>query len=496
MRFLFFVGCLACALSARADEVDDLVRLLGVPARFEGQSARFQLERFSALFQEKDGPKTVEWHWVRDRGKIIALATRDGIHLLAFRPEEGKDTVALPKGRWHIDTMLGAAISTGSFMPGSSTTVREGYSESWSGEGTERLVLIRTYRGPRTERRVRVKRAAGEDKYETVTQEIEAENRFTVRLDPVHGYMVEGVYRITMANPPPSHQFSNLLAEGTYALWPGQARGDRTVITPVGGGYEGYALNLQAIDLSDNHRPVIRNGGFGAFLHGESGWSPAMTLEGAEADFVICNAHGDIDFVSRWPREPGAERSTLTVKHRLLALPPEMTRHVWNEMKMLFTEKSTVTIRIGRVEDFEDQPLAADRPVRGIINTTGMRLADGGRSGLKSLLVKGRVWPNLPQIALEPESRYRLEAWFRVAPGKLREEGPEPQAWIQADLYEWSPHTQKMDVEQETNRVGPGDWQKVSLEFTTPTWDPFVNIVFHCENGEAHLDDFQFVKLP
>ena len=488
---------LAWPFCSVADEVAALCRQLNVPARFGGQKAVFTVEDYPVELLQKAGPEAKHWKLVRDRGRAVALITDGGIHLLAFRPEEASEGVVLPKGRWHIDTMLGAAISTGSFIPGASQRTNVNYANELSGAGTGSLVMIRRYSGPFTEKRERRVRRPGEEKYETVTQRVESVNRFEFQLDAVLGYIVDGRYRITMEKPPEAHQFSNLLCQGTYALWPGQARGDRTVITPLAGGYEGYANNLQAIDLSDNHHPGIRDGGFGAYLHQTSGWSPALTLEGADADFVICNAHADIDFVARWPKGlevDGQRRQTLEIRHRLLALPPELTQHVWDSMKLLFTEKSTVTIRIGSVEDFEEQPVRATSPVRGIISTGGLRLAGEGRSGSKSLVVKGRVWPNLPQIVLCPLSRYRVEGWFKVLfPGP---NAPVPKAYIRADLYESSPHTDKMDMEQETNRVGPGDWQRVSLEFTTPNWDPFVNIVFVCENGEALLDDFSLQKLP
>ena len=248
-----------------------------------------------------------------------------------------------------------------------------------------------------------------------------------------------------------------------------------------------------------------------------------MTLAGADARVSVCNAHADIDFIVDWPKDlkPNADGLTrLVIKHRLLSLPPEVTRHIWKNMELRYKGLGTVTIRMGEMNDFEGEPTPATEPIRGIINTSGLKLADQGRSGSKSLLVQGTVWPNLPQIALQPETRYRLEAWVKVrkltaeelAARKTRHEswrqkqikrgkkdvpewsaptGP-AKAYITGYFYEWSPHSNTWLRKLQTNSVTSDieEWQKVELEFTTPAWDPFIDIRFHCNNGAAYVDDF------
>jgi hypothetical protein len=144
-------------------------------------------------------------------------------------------------------------------------------------------------------------------------------------------------------------------------------------------------------------------------------------------------------------------------------------------------------------------------------------------SGERSLVIKGRQWPNLPQVSLEPETKYRLEAWFKVEnmtaaerrahrqaydeqAARLRRKGePVPaykpprkyaQAYVTGDFYEWSPHDPQRLLRQKTTlaRGDRPDWQQVSLEFTTPKWDPFIDLVFYCDDGTAYLDDFSLMK--
>jgi hypothetical protein len=38
-------------------------------------------------------------------------------------------------------------------------------------------------------------------------------------------------------------------------------------------------------------------------------------------------------------------------------------------------------------------------------------------------------------------------------------------------------------------------WQKVSLEFTTPKWDPFLNVVFEVRDCKVYLDDFSLTRV-
>ena len=92
-----------------------------------------------------------------------------------------------------------------------------------------------------------------------------------------------------------------------------------------------------------------------------------------------------------------------------------------------------------------------------------------------------------------PETRYRLEGWYKV----LGDGGKAARAYIKGDFYEWSPHSRKWILEQQTSAATSekDGWQQVSLEFTTPKWDPFINIVFVVEDGKAYLDDFRLARI-
>lgn len=525
MRSIFIaVACLMSAGAVHAlDELDTLAQDLRPPARFADHRPRFEISEQSFTFNQVKGPETATWRVVRDAGRVVALITTGGIHLLGNRPDACPEQLRVPTGRWHIDTFLGAIIPTGSFIPGAAWREADpGYRDELTGAGTGTLTLVRRYAGERPEKR----RRKGQPE-ETFTQRNRTTNTFVLRLDPVHGYTVDATYDTALSHPPASHQFANLMCQGTYALWPGQQTSQRTVITRVGvPGFQGYAHNMLAFDRCDEGDVRIRDGGFGAYLDRTSGWSWAMTLAGGDARMVICNAHADIDFVVPWPTDrPDADGlHRLVVRHSLIALPPELTAHLWERMELRFADQQMVVLRIGAVEDFEGQPFGVGEAVPGLVHTTGMELSRAhARSGGQSLVVRGTVWPNIPQIALEPSSRYRLEGWFRLADwtpeereaarerhaqerqrrlakGEEAPEWSEPghaEAWLSGNLYEWSPHSNRWLVEQRTT-VATGstaEWQRVRLEFETPLHDPFIDIRLHCAHGTAWLDDFALIRL-
>ena len=229
-----------------------------------------------------------------------------------------------------------------------------------------------------------------------------------------------------------------------------------------------------------------------------------------------CNAGHGPGF-STTVKPPADGPMTVTCSRTLVNLPPEQRAWMLERSTFIEANRTGTFIRLGRTEDFEDQPISLRQPQRGLIWTSNEPPIVTGiaHSGKKSLLIEGRVWPNLPQVILEPQTRYRLEAWFLVKPWTAEEraaiqakaaKATKPgqavleiptaaKAWIDGDLYEWSPHVGPMLVVQRTTEATPGGWQRVELEFTTPAWDPFINVVFRTEGGKAWMDDFQLVPI-
>ncbi|MCC5829466.1 MAG: hypothetical protein JJU36_08460 [Phycisphaeraceae bacterium] len=556
---LVFILVFAMAPSALgedgSDEVKRLVDRLRPEVRYADYTPRFSVERRRISFRHLRGDVPWDFFIIKDGDRHVALIPIQGFHsgviyIQDFRPDHAPRRLDLPSERWHIDTAVGSELRTDAYIP-----VPEGQrAETYHFEvKNDRVILTRKYEGT-----ARINKWTHRSRHD---ETINVTNTFVLYCDPVHGYVVDGTYDVRVKPRPRDFEFASLATHGRYSLWPGESTVDRTVVTPVGAeGFDGYYQNLAAI-ANAGRNLTVRDGGFAAFLNERTGWSPALTVRGGNAQMIVCNAHADLDFAMRWPAEIPADEDGYfrhIVHHRLLALPPELTRHVWDRMNVRWTDQRRVQIRIGERETFDDQPLPLTTRVRGITFTSGSApiSTDHSRTpGGRSLVVDGTVWPNIPQINLKPDTRYRLEAVVKMLPlsdeeiaqrtaaarerhhrelerlrrqlaeaeSKLSEgrqgdqqlrtqmrsllqrlkdieefEGlAEPEGFIRADFYEWSPHSGDWVLRQQTNSARPDAdrWQKLELEFTAPAWGPFVNIVFVSRNARMYIDEFAFVPL-
>jgi len=513
------------------DEADALVASVQAPLRFQDHVPRFSVGKRTYTFHHVAGPREETWRVILDGERVVALVGPNGIlHLLAFDPalcpDETELSRRMPTGRWHIDTFLGSPFATDAYIPGDLKSKDASYAFSFPADGRE-LLLVRHFMGSRQLSR---KTPKGPESYE---ERIHATNSIRLHVDPRTGYTIEGCFDVAVDPKPEQKQYLSATTHKCYDLWPGKAGAHRTIHTPLGkaGATDGWFLNMHGIDRCDEGGALrMRDGGFGAFVNEETGWSPTITLSGGDsAHMPVCNAHADLDIGVMWPADVAADAEGLyrhAVWHRLVGLPPEATRHLIDTTPMRYQDQSAVLLRVGEREDFEDQPRPAASRARGMFWTSNPpAITDAeARSGSKSMLVKGRAWPNLPQLILEPDSRYRIECHFKVVDWTDEERAAHRQAWekrrdaeakkgktipdyvappvpaeafVIADFYEWSPHTGKMLVEirgEKANAAVPG-WQSTVLEFDTPAWDPFCNLAWQVDGGIAYVDDFLIERI-
>jgi len=541
-----FRACLAglAALGAAAgplpaDEVDDLVQQLRPPARFAAHQPRWSVRKQVFTFEQCAGPEELPFWLVLDGDRYVAVMPLKGFHsgtvyVRDFRPGEAPTALRMPAERWHIDTSIGSELRTNNFLPEAFGETDASY--EWKVQGP-RLVLVRRYQGSTAFNRW-AHRTRG-------PVAVDAVNTVVFHVDPVLGYVVDATFDVWTDPPPKTYEYTSAATSGRYALWPGEATCYRYALTPPGGGFAGYACNHGATKQHGGDMRC-REGGFVACLNDETGWSPTTVLaRGGEARLVVCGAHTDHDFVLAWPPQPETRADGLKrhlVRHRLLALPPELTKYVWNSMTLLHRGERRLMLRFGVPEDFEDQPLPIDGRLRGM-PWAGALSADQARSGRQSLFFTGACGHGDPQAALKPATRYRLQAWLKVLPLSAEEqqaaeakerarldgrrmrlqdrlarekdaakrtgleaelaaigpfEGLGPaEAWIEGRYYEWSPHSGEWLGEPlRTPAVRPGgDWQQAAVEFTTPKWGPFIQITFYASACKAYLDDFAFVEV-
>ena len=265
---------------------------------------------------------------------------------------------------------------------------------------------------------------------------------------------------------------------------------------PGDGGLYGYASNM--INYAKHDRGLkTRDGAVVAFLNDQTGWSPATTIQGAGSgtlDLVVCNPHTDHDFTlpnvgNLRIDEDGKHRLTLT--HRMMALPPELTAHAWDNMKLLHQGETGVLLRLGRLDDFEDQPLDMTGRERGQkINATIS--TDIAESGDKSLKFDKTTGVGSPTLILRPGRRYIIEADVKV----VRTEGVD-QADVKAGLelqYQQWPGAKVGDGPHFSVRADPtvDDWQHLKIELEAPAWGPAVDLVFRTDGATMYVDNFRF----
>jgi hypothetical protein len=78
--------------------------------------------------------------------------------------------------------------------------------------------------------------------------------------------------------------------------------------------------------------------------------------------------------------------------------------------------------------------------------------------------------------------------------------GPKPvaEAFLTANLYADDPDPKARPTTRQQTTSAKGDkpgWQKVMLEFTTPEWDPYIDITFVVDSGQVFVDDFCLQRI-
>lgn len=505
------------------DEIDKLESRVKPERRFESYQAKWHVETRTFSFRHYNRTVTKDYFQVVMDGKKVVAVLRSGdIMLVGKTPDLADTKVNMPVERLHLDNLPGPSLPTYQFIKKVQThgSIYKDLgdkalpSDHWEvGEG--HLTYVRKQTLP----------------------DYEVEARFTFTVDPVYGYRLDAVRDVYFNKKPEKGKVKmngGSFCPGCYVPWEHASLYDRTAWTPAKGGIEGWANNLVTMDRCDSNKKdfVWRDGGFIAYLPGRRGWSPCFTRMDGTGDtprLALCNAHNDfhIKFIVKDLPRTDDGRWHFRPVHRLVFLPPEMTAEVWDKVDLIQKNARSIIIKIGDVEDFEDQPVSLTEPARGLVWTSGAPdLVKGiAHSGKTSLKIEGRQWPNLPQVSLKPSTRYRLEGWMKVEPWsaeriaaekakdarrrqKLREKGrdlpPEiewdnlqPRAYIRGDFYEWSPYSGKM-LEKHTTSVATDKtdkWQHVTWEFTSPDWGPFINISFHADQCTAYLDDFALREI-
>ncbi len=526
----------AASRAGDIDDVDTLVRKLQPPRRFAEHKPRWHVEEKTYTFRDVkmvDGNETeydvdVPHYLVMDGDRVVAIVPRALFHCgvifaLDFRPGQAPTRKQLdelmPTERWHIETTVGTQLRTDAFIPSSQGSKDSTF--DWKVDGS-RLILTRRYKG-RTAFNKWTHRTRGKEVNVDVT------NTVTIRVDPQLGYVFDATYDAWTDEKLRRFEYASAATTGRHSPWPDEISCYRIAISSGDGdGFHGYATNY---GCTRQHvgGGKCRDRGMVAFLNDKTGWTPAFTqISGATSTLVVCRPHTDHDFTlpaEKIRRESRDGMDHYVVRHRMLALPPEVTRHVWKNMKLLHADEKAVMLRMGQTDDFEDQPLSLGGRQRGMM--IGGEITEGqAHSGKRSLRWSGNTSLTGLTLCVRPSRTYRLEAWLKVrdltdaekqalrqerqqkierarkSAQRAKERGKKPrplpqfeaigdaQAWITLQFQQWdgSPKFGKL---RKTEVVKARDgWTRVAIEFDAPAWGPSLDVDFIARDGVAWMDDF------
>ena len=538
-----FAGTVPCQ-PARGDEIDQLVKKLSLRRRWQGYKPRFHHTTHTFTFEDPGRSVKRTWRLAMDGPRYVGLMPDDHIQLLGLTVGTAP-TKYIPPARYLPELFLGPVMTTGSLIPhkvqyrldGSSNIMR---SDSL-GVGGSSLTLTRV--SPRGN--------------------VLVIKKYTFSVDEQLGYMITADVTVTFRRPNPATKqlTTDLECSGSFQPWPDQWVYDATVLTP-GGTNEiaGYSNNTAAMlrlaAASDrsagDEAPVaadrtgpapltLRDGGFVAWLHRENSWSPCRSFTGLGRDANMTldpttnRLRLTVEIPPEFNNDPNRIRRIWKFRERQFTLPPEMTEHLRRQAKSLMPAGGGLVLRIGQTEDFEDQPIAYAKPIRGPAwseKAAPKLLTDRGASGKKCLLIDGppqvnvpwtKVAPDFQRVLLQPDTKYVIEATMKVRDfsresrqgyrdaydkhvRKIKEQEletpdfqpllPHAQAYVLATLIS-SPTSHMGPLARHKTTLATAEnpaWQKLRAEFTTPDSYTYLHLSFVCHSGSAMLDDLTVKK--
>lgn len=337
---------------------------------------------------------------------------------------------------------------------------------------------------------------------------------FRFRLDPVRGYVVEVISQVFLA-PDGAKKNNGGDIIGVLAMqparmddpWPGACEFDRTAYTHRGGtGYGGWWNNFASaprLHGRDDFLP-LREGGFLAYLGSKPAWIPAIsypdTVAGAPLHRIDPGSLEQQCYLIHPAPSAGEKNKPLAARLEFGALPPEAGAYLSQRVDMgKWESQRAVMLRLGRTEDFEDQPLPLSTPARALVSPVLQLSTREAHSGKNSLIVLGtaaarqasaRPQFTTPALPLAANSRYRVSVWAKSGSGIT-------DGALSVALHS-SPELQDEGARRFRSSVvktGQG-WRMLSVEFESGPFVAFADLRLQAiGNGSVYFDDFSFTRL-
>ena len=458
----------------------------------------FTVEKIYTEFIHADGIRKDSMLAIKDNGKYIANyyhGLKPYFDIFAAQPEDGLTTPYIPI-RYHNWTIKGTRLVTIPFYKGWKVTGDE-YNFSYKSENGS--ISFTEY----------------EKWYEQDSSTMT--HTFEFGYDHVTGYVLKSNLKMHLKDEAvKSFDAMNMLRSDQSNVWPGKNKYPYNIYTPANGdSLEFFYSNLIAADLSDekkfndgNTKEIkIKNGGFFSFIQKDT-VSPILFRTSDHMSFsnTTCNVwidqHNNINFNNQKVDEEGFYN--IDIDYYFTHLPAKTSNEIIKRAKEKdFRGKKLVSIQIGSLEDFENQPMPANQPHVRLCKgwwQKDFELSKEAYSGNQSLKINAKTRETIlkdryvdfimtPQIHVYPNKKYQLKAMVKC-------NGPVT-AFVQADLGDESPHDTLRTVRQSTDSSSSATWQEISLSFTAPNYDPCIDIRFRVvgDTGYALFDDFLFAEV-
>ena len=497
MQFFLLVLLFGCSRKQPifSDELEKLIHDNQIKPEFRNYKADFKAEKQKFEFNGPKG-KYYDSIWViLDGRKYVSLyfeQDKPYLDVFASTPETAPLELTMPV-RHHNVTLLGTRLTTSAWYD--KWAISGDFHNVEFSDGGEELTIIESQRW------------LPEGKYRRIGESV---YKMTFKVHPYLGYVVEmDCSLVTDDSLKNSVEFINFMPPDVVNPWPGESRFPYTIYSSANAtGYEGFANNLYAGNLSDEMKTKwgkgfeVRDGGLIAMVQKDK-WSPALFRKG-DLRFVqrTCDAwldqHNHILLPKR--NEDGFFR--MNPKFLFAHLPSEISNYLIDQVHLNdFDQREETMIRLGVLEDFEQQPIPLTSTQIGLTKgfwEEDFIISDDAYSGEKSLRINGKSHEALqgamenfiryPQIPLEPNTEYRISAQVKTS-------SAENKAWISASNYEWTPYDTDRLAIYSTDVSIRTSWKMIELSFVTPDFDPMIDVRFMVEGeGYALFDDFEFVK--
>jgi hypothetical protein len=339
---------------------------------------------------------------------------------------------------------------------------------------------------------------------------------FTLRWDPTVGYRIDMVTSIVInaASAPKTIEFVNFLTPQLANPWPFPAAHDflpnpRSSITTwssdTGMNWKGFAENILAGAMLHTYNvSLVNSSSVGAVVMvANNGWSAALAFSGDGLTFLqaTCPTWMDQHQIVLLP-PPGPDGYIAASPTFSLAyLPSGASNDILSRVSVITHigdgsrgNGSSVLLKIGVVEDFEDQPVELTTPLRALAQVWSSSdftlVKNGGGQNGTSLAIR-TLSPSeanqfyafansVPLIPLNVSTSYTFQANALAPSLEVCPPGYAAFAKLAVGIYEdddFNTPTRLMWYNS-TYAMGGEPWMNLSVSFISPPWPSYADIRF------------------